>query len=447
MRIALIRPNMTNRPAEDAMEPLAFAILAALTPPDVELLLLDELIGPIAFDEPVDLVALAVETYAAKRAYEIAGEYRRHGIPVVMGGFHPTLLPEEASLHADAVVLGDCENVWPKVVEDARNQRLQPIYQGGSSTLTGLKYSRTIFHGKRYKDLALVQFGRGCRYACDFCSIHAFYQDQVRQREVREVAAEIAGLPTRRVLFVDDNLCTNIESAKRLFQALIPLRIKWSCQASLNIARDPEFLRLMARSGCVSVTIGFESMNPENLQQMGKSWNGRLGEYSALVRRLHDHGIMIYGTFVFGYDQDNADTFSRALEFAIESKFFLANFNPLMPMPGTSLIERLRAEKRLIYDRWWLDERYRYGQCVFHPRGMNAEDLADNCYAARMKFNSFGSVLRRGINWRANCRNVTNTALFLAANWITRREICRKQGCKLGTGLSVEPLGSSQVCD
>ena len=368
MKITFIRPNMFPLRAFDAMEPLVFAILAGLTPRHVETVLYDERIEPVPFDEPTDLVALTVETYTARRAYQIADIYRRRGVPVVMGGYHPTFLPEEAGQHADAVVVGDADDLWPQVVADAEAGRLQRIYrQATPPAITRTLPDRSIFRGKRYAPSALVQYGRGCRYACEFCSIHAFYGKNLRQRPVADVVAEIRASGRKHIFLVDDNIFVDVDKAKALFEALIPLKIRWSCQISMDVTRDAELMDLLQRSGCTTAVVGFESLNEGNLRQMRKAWNLKAGDYARTVQAFHDHGVMLYATFVFGYDGDTVDSFDRTLAFALESRFYTANFNQLTPMPGAALYDRLQNEGRLRYERWWLDPDFRYGEAVFDP--------------------------------------------------------------------------------
>lgn len=241
----------------------------------------------------------------------------------------------------------------------------------------------------------------------------------------------------RLVFFVDDNLFVDVEQAKELFRALIPLGIRWTCQTSIDIARDRELVALMARSGCASALFGFESLDPRSLQQMRKGWNLKWQSYETSIEVMSDAGIMIYGSFAHGYDHDTAHCFEAAVDFATRHKFFLANFNPLAPTPRTPLYDRLAWEGRLIYERWWLDPRFRYGQAVFHPRGMSAGELADGCWRARRQFNGAASIARRFCSKRTGWSTPMNALQFLAVNLITRREIYRKQGLSLG---GPEPL-------
>jgi radical SAM superfamily enzyme YgiQ (UPF0313 family) len=432
MRIAFIRPNMAPFRSGDALEPVVFAILAGLTPKDVECVLYDERLEDVPLDLDVDLAALTVETFTARRAYQIAAHYARRGTPVVLGGYHPTFCPSEALRYAQSVVIGDAEDVWPRLIDDARRGRLQRIYQGGRPSLAGLKLDRSIFRGKRYKPVALVQFGRGCRYACDFCSIHAFYGKSLRWRPVDDVVRELETVRGKYVFFTDDNLFNQEERLRALLAAIRPLRLRWSCQASLDVAANPDLVRLMAESGCLSVMIGFESLNEDNLRIMRKTWHRKYAGYDDVVGVFRKHGIMVYGGFVLGYDHDTPAAFGATLDFALRNKLFLANFNPLAPTPGAPLYDRLRDQGRLLRDPWWLHPEYRYGDGMFRPAQMTPQQLMQGCYRARTAFNRYGSIARRAWDRQANCRTPLHAAAFALANFTSRREIHRKQGRPLG---------------
>jgi radical SAM superfamily enzyme YgiQ (UPF0313 family) len=442
MHITFIRPNLGDFRARDAMEPIVFALLAARTPDDVDLAFYDERLHPVPLDVDTDLVAMTVETYTARRAYQIAAHYRRRGIPVVMGGYHPTLLPEEVSHYCDAIVIGDAEGVWEKIVDDARRGSLQPSYQAREpAALAGIHPARHVFQGKRYAPVSLVQYGRGCRLACDFCSIHAFYGKYMAQRPVDDVVAELASLPrSRPVFFVDDNLFSDLPTLERLLDAITPLKIRWTCQTTVDVTRNERLLDKMAASGCMLALIGFESLSEANLSQIGKRWNLRRGEYANGIRRLHERGIMIYGTFVFGYDDDKPDAFDRTVDFALESGFAIANFNPLTPTPGTALIKRLAQERRLLHERWWLDPEFRYGTATFVPRGMTPEELTAGCWRARQSFYRYSTIAQRVAALPGLYLRPSRLAVLVASNLISRREIHRKQGARLGTDEKLEPI-------
>jgi len=427
--ITFVRPRLGEGFSADAMTPLVFAILKARTPAHIATHMIDERVEPFAPVE-TDLVAMTVETYTARRAYEIAAWYRARGVPVVMGGHHPSVVPDEALEHADAVVTGDAEGVWERLLADAAAGRLERLYrqQPDDRDIASVAFDRSIFAGRSYAPISLVQVGRGCRFACDFCSIHAFYGTRREQRPAADVVAELASLPKgRMVFFVDDNLLWKRERFVELLHAITPLKRRWSCQISIDVARDPELLDLMARSGCALVLIGFESLNPANLKAMRKNWNGVSGPYDEVIAAFHRRGIMIYGTFVFGYPHDRAEDFERTARFARDSNLAVANFNPLTPMPGTGLYDRLAAQGELLRPAWWIDPAYRYGDAIFEPEGMTARELSDGPMVARAVFYGWRSILRRAARGLTLWKHPVHTGMMLVANAVSRREISRKQ--------------------
>lgn len=416
----------------DAMPPLAIGILAARSVGH-QIRFFDDKTEAIPENLEADLVAFSVETFTARRAYQIADGFRLRGIPVVMGGYHPTFLPEEALLHADAVVTGDAEGVWENLLDDLAAGRLQRIYRSDNETaLDHMRIDRSIFAGKRYAPIELAQYGRGCRFVCDFCSIHEFYGTQVRLRPAQQLRDELESLNNKRLLFfVDDNLFSTKAHLEALLGVLTPLRRRWSCQISIDVARDPELLDQLAAAGCRYVLIGFESLEPANLKQMRKPWNQVAGEYRKVVGALHARGIGVYGTFVFGYDHDTPDTIRRSLDFALESRLEIANFNPLTPTPGSGLYARLHAEGRLISKQWWLDPDYRYGAPIFAPRLITATQLTEGCFEAKRAFYAWSSIARRVLD-NDNQFSWFSTTMTTVANVISRREVYRKQGRRLG---------------
>ena len=433
MKVTFIRPNLYDDRSSDAMEPLCFAILKSLTPDNIETTFYDERLEPIPLDEKTDLVAMTVETYTARRAYQIAAEYRRRGVPVVFGGYHPTFLPDEALLHADTVVRGDAEGVWRQILEDAQNGGMQKLYQSSEfPELANVFPDRSIFKGKKYAPMALVQYGRGCKFNCSFCSIRAFYGNNLRQRPVADVIEDIRRSGRKHIFLVDDNIFVDVDKARELFKALTPLKIKWSCQVSIDIARDQELVRLMAESGCISALIGFESLDPASLKEIKKGWNVKWQSYDDAIEVFQSEGIMIYGTFVFGCENDTLENFDIAVDFAIRHKFILANFNPLTPMPGAPLFDRMQREGRLLHDRWWLDPEFKYGDATMLPMNMTAEELTRACFSARRKFNTMKSIFHRINDRRTNLRSPLRAGVFLLSNYVSRREIYRKQKRALG---------------
>ena len=438
MRLTFIHPCVGRKEGAKyirtwQMQPLAPATLAGLTPRDVEIKFYDDRMEAIPYDEPTDLVALSVETYTAMRAYQIASEYRRRGVPVVMGGFHPTLVPDEASEYAEAIVIGEAEGVWPQIIEDSRDGRLQRAYRSAKRpSLAGMKPDRSIFAGKRYLPLGLVEAGRGCHLKCDFCAVQSYFGSTQTRRPIGDILDEIRRMRAPLYFFVDDNITSNMDEAKEFFRALAPLRIRWVSQASINAAHDDEFLQLIKASGCQGLLIGIETLNAANLRQMHKGFNTMRGGYEVALANLRRHGIRLYVTFILGYDADTPDTIREALEFAMRHKFYIVAFNHLTPFPGTPLYDRLLAEGRLLHDRWWLDARYRYGDIPFLPRQMTPQQVRDGCIRARADFYRLSSILRRSLDRQVNGENLYMWTHFFMINWMIRREVEQRAGFPLG---------------
>jgi len=447
MRLTLVHPCIGRRRNQPyirtwQMEPLAPATLAGLTPrEEMEIRFYDDRTERIPFEEPTDLVALSVETYTARRSYEIASEYRRRGVPVVMGGFHPTLVPDEASEYAESIVIGEAEQLWPQVIDDFRNGRLRALYrQSGRPSLARMRPDRSIFAGKRYLPVGLVEAGRGCHFRCEFCAVQSYFSNTQTRRPIDEIVEEVRRIKKPLIFFVDDNITSNMDEAKAFFRALIPLKIRWVSQASINAAHDEEFLRLIKASGCQGLLIGFESLNPENLRRMRKSFNVMHGGYERALENLRRHQIRLYVTFILGYDEDHGDTLEETLAFAERHKFYIVAFNHLTPFPGTPLYDRLRAEGRLLYDRWWLEPAYRYGMVPFVPRGMSAADVEQRCIDARQRFYSYASILRRSLDFQVNSRTFFMWTHFFSINLLFRSEVLQRKGFPLGDESYSGPL-------
>ena len=383
------------------MEPLPAAMLAALLPRDVKRSFFDDRMESIDFDRPTDLVLLSVETYTAKRAYQIASEYRQRGIPVVMGGFHATLCPDEVAEYCESLVVGEAEGLLPQVIEDYRHGTAQAVYRARQRpSLLSTEPDRSIFAGKKYLPIKLIEFSRGCRFKCDFCAIQSYFDSTHRHRRIEQVVEEVGRVVKRRqlVFFIDDNLTSSLDEAKELMRALIPHRIRWVSQSAINVAFDDEALELMRRSGCQGILIGLESLSSNSLKEMNKSFNMMRGGPGQAVANLRKYGLRVYGTFVFGYDADTTATFDEALKFADQEGLFIAAFNHITPFPGTPLYERLRSEGRMLYDPWWLDDRYRYSMIPFQPKNFSPEELSQRCAAARRAFYSWASIARRSFH-------------------------------------------------
>ncbi|NCB40459.1 MAG: B12-binding domain-containing radical SAM protein [Erysipelotrichia bacterium] len=383
-------------------------------------------------DTSLRINTITTETFAALRAYQIASEFRRRGVRVILGGFHPTLLPEEAEHFCDALALGEVENIWPEVIADLGRGQLKKVYKNPGSGLHNFKCNRAIFKNKHYLPVNLIETSRGCRFSCNFCSVRSFYGSEVYHRPVEEVVAEITRLNSSFVFFADDNIASHPDKAREIFRAIKPLKIKWASQASLTSATNPQFLDEMAESGCIAAVIGIESTNPATLQKMNKAWSNRLGEIDKLLQAYRQRGIMVYATFVFGYPHDTVNSISETVDFALAQKFFMANFNMLQPFPGTPIYEELRAQNRLIFPKWWIDQDYRWELAAFRPENMTPEELSQAVSKARQRFNSFSGIFRRAGDLSANFSSPFKALLFMAANLISRRDISKKTRMKPG---------------
>lgn len=442
MKITLIMPAVSKMKNKSyikswQMEPLSLAVLAGLTPKDVKIVFYDDRLEAIPYDEPTDLVGISVETYTAKRAYQISNQFRQRGIKVILGGFHPTLIPQEAIKYADSVVIGEAEELWEEIIEDCMKNRLKKFYKSKNRpSLGGIRPKREIFKGKHYLPISLLETGRGCKFNCNFCSISAFFNSTHNYRPIQDVIEEIKTLDNKVIFFVDDNITSNIYHAKELFKALIPLKIRWISQATISIAKDDELIRLMVESGCIGLLIGLESLNKNNLYQMNKAWSKR-EEIEVLLEKLHNYGIMVYATFIFGFDSDDKESFEQTLKFAIKHKFTLTAFNHLVPFPGTPLYNIFQRQQRLLYKKWWLDEGYQFGEIAFQPKLISPETLAKTCFNYRSKFYTLTSVIRRGLDFKVNYKNIYNFTIFISQNLLAKKDVKRKQGMVLG-GLNDE---------
>ena len=385
---------------EFTLLPLNLAMLAALTPPGFEVSVVDEAAEEINFDEQLDLVGISCTTTVAQRAYKIATEYRERNVKVVMGGTHPTLIPDEAIKYADSVCIGEAEGLWEEVIADFKEGKLKRFYRNdGYCSLEGLRIPRRdLLKSKHYLPIDGIQTARGCPFACDFCAVTTVFGHKYRHRPIADVLAEVETLKRRYLFFYDDNIVGNPRRSKELFRALIPYKKRWIGQASTTVIKDPELLELMAKSGCKGLFVGFESLSEETLRRSLKKHNDPK-QYKEVVRRLHDQGITISGAFVFGLDGDDSSVFERTLEFAMDAKLDVAQFNWLTPYPGTPIYNQLKAEGRLINNEWWLAGSglgTETGEVVvYHPKMMSADELKEGSRWVRRNFYSTSSILRR----------------------------------------------------
>lgn len=396
MKLGLIVPAPQGRGPKGNKTlgpPLGLAMVAALTPPDVEVSLTDERVTPIDFQKRLDLVGITALTVTAQRAYEIADAFRAKGVKVILGGVHPSFLPDEAGQHADAVVIGEAEGIWPQVIEDFKANRLKKVYrQQGRPSLMGLPLPRRdLFAKGAYLIPNTIYTTRGCPFSCTFCSVTAFFGHSYRCRPVAEIIKEIETFEDRDfIAFLDDNIAGNPSFAKELFTALVPYNIKWIAQASVTIAKDYELLRLAAASGCIDLLIGFETLSSANLAAVGKKINV-VNQYEEVIRKIHSNGIAIHGFFIFGLDGDDAGVFERTVRWAQKMRLESAQFDILVPYPGTAIYQSMDREGRMLTKDW---AQYGYN-LVFEPLSMSPKKLQEGHAWAWRKFYSLPSIWRR----------------------------------------------------
>jgi radical SAM superfamily enzyme YgiQ (UPF0313 family) len=441
MKITFIKPNIGRMEHslyvdEGRMEPLMLAVLAGMTPPDVECVLYDDRMETIPLDEPTDLAAITVETYTARRAYEIAGEYRARGVPVILGGMHVTLLPDEAALYADSIFLGDAETVWSEVVEDARRKKLKPRYEGppGVGQIGRILPRRDLFKGKGYLPLTLMQYVRGCRFACSFCAVSQYFDKTHFVRAIDDVLREIEAQDRKFIFFIDDNIASDQKALAEFCHALTPMKLHWVSQASLDVTRNRPLMRLMERSGNWGNVTGFETITPGSLRDARKSPNiPGFSKYKEEVAVLREHGMMTWAAFTLGYDHDTPESIEATVDFALESRFTLAAYNILMPYPNTPIYHQLAKQGRHLYDgKWWLHPQYRFNWAAFKPKMMSAEELTAACHKARTRFNSVASLFHRFADVSTHLRSIARAAGFWRYTLLFKKEIPKKHGMRFG---------------
>jgi radical SAM superfamily enzyme YgiQ (UPF0313 family) len=376
--------------------PLTLTTLASLIPPEIpaEVTLLDEGVDEIdAGKIEADLVGITAITGTAPRAYELAREFRMRNIPVVLGGVHPTLMPEEAARHADSVVTGYAEDSWPQLLREFVRGRMLPRYeQSPQLKLENLPFPRRDLYKTGMVNVAeTLEATRGCIFQCEFCVVPAAWGTRPLQKPVGDVVADLRQMGARRAIFLDLNLIADLPYARELFTALIPLKLRWAGLVTTTIAWDEELLDLAARSGCRGLLIGFESLDQKALDESRKSFNMRQ-DYRLVVDRIHDRGIAIMGCFVFGFDSDTLETFDRTVDFVMESRMDLPRYAIAVPFPATGLFRRLRAENRILTEDWSL---YDGQHVVFEPKNMSPDELLQHTGRAWKKTYEYKSIARR----------------------------------------------------
>jgi len=400
MKVLLISPKSAEAEAKTVsgfrLPQMTLAQVAALLPRDLEVEIVDEILGPAPLDADADLVGITVMSEVVERAYELGDAFRGRGVPVIMGGIHATLCPEEAKEHCDAVVMGEAEGLLGGLIEDLRGGRLKPFYRREAfASLEGLPFPRRdLLDSSAYHTINLVQTSRGCPNNCNFCVVHKVHGRRVRTRPVEEVLAEIATFEGNHLAFSDDNLAADHKYARELFQRMIPLRKKFTAQTSLRVLYDDELLALLKAAGLQGVFIGFESVSRSSLAEINKRLDP--ARFADRVKKIHDLGIFIIGAFIFGMDTDGPEIFERTVEFVDATRIDVPQFTMMTPFPGTRLYQQLEQEGRLVIPKWWLTSDW--NMVPFKPRQMSREQLRQGWIWAQQEVYRWPRILRRVTN-------------------------------------------------
>ncbi len=429
-KLLLIHPSTRSGAAGFAqgaawhMPPLALGYIAALTPDNWDIKIVDEYVNLLDPDEQADLVGITSYTANATRAYHLASIFRKQGIPVVMGGIHASMCPDEASQYVDTVVTGEAEPVWNKLIADFEAGKLQTRYSGERRPLHNLPIPRRDLFSDTY-DMDVITTSRGCPFGCEFCSVTAFNGREYRQRPINEVLDEMQTLKKDVIYIVDDNILGFGTEAKErainLFDGIITRKIKkfWGTQASFNIADDDEILAHAYKSGCRLIYIGMESIVAENLKQMQKGLNFKIGidGYKDRIRRIHKHGIAVIGSFVLGHDYDNISVAKQTLDFMNETNLDVFQLSYLTPLPGTKLYDRIRHEGRMIYDNFPDDWDYcDTDNIMIRPKNMSIVELVHGFdYIAQHRL-SKAKIVWQSLKTLFNTRNLISTLLAYNMN-------------------------------
>ncbi len=409
MKILLISPTWKKKTKRERLgrhkvfkvPPHGLISVAALTPKDIDIEIVDENIEAIDFNKEVDLVGITTMTASSPRAYEIADVFRDKGVPVVLGGMHVTAVPEEAAQHADAVVIAEAEGNWERLIQDLRSKGKNGLakFYRSSQRPDPTKIPiprRELVENKRYLLTRFLQLTRGCPFDCNFCSVSRFFGKKYRFRPVKKVVEEIKGmtgksLRTRFLGFLDDNIVGNVNYARELFKALIPHNLLWVGQSSIDIARHEDVLQLAAASGCKGLFIGFESISESSLKETNKSHNS-ISFYEKAIKKIHQFGISVEGAFIFGFDHDDKTIFRKTVEFIERVKLDMIQFTILTPLPATRLYDKLEKEGRII-DRNWSN--YDFSHAVFRPELMTAQELKKGYDWAYRRIYTLPSIFKR----------------------------------------------------
>ena len=392
------------------MPQLTLGVISALTPPEIEVDVVEEEIDPIDFDKQYDLVGISCMTTSAPRAYQLSAAFRKNGAKVVLGGIHPTVMPEEAIAHCDCVVIGEAEGCWGELIRDFKQNRLKKFYRSFNCDLAKFPIPRLNHNHTPFK-VTPIFCSRGCPYNCEFCSVTDLYGKKIRHRRVRDIVKEIATRESKKFFFLDDNIMGDVRFATELFTALADLKIRWVGQASISLSKNRALLKLAQRSGCAGLFIGLESVSSENLKKLRKT-PGNSADYAEAINIIRDAEILLHASLVFGFDDDDRSIFGKTLEFLEKNKVPTATFNILTPYPGTALFDRFKKEGRLLSQNW---QDYNHRTVVFRPKNLTPEELAEGFNWLGRNFYTTTSIFSRFFF------NLHHPLLYLSLNWAYRK--------------------------
>jgi radical SAM superfamily enzyme YgiQ (UPF0313 family) len=393
---------------------LSLHILASLTPTDIDITVVDEEIGEIDFSLDFDLIGISCMTATANRGYQLSDMYRQRGSKVVLGGIHPTILPQEAIQHADAVVIGEAEGCWADVINDFRKGKLKKFYCSPEPDLSKYPSPRRNLHiDKALFNCVGLLTTRGCPYACEFCSVTDFYGRKIRHRPVSMVVEDIKQSRSKAFLILDDNVAGHPEYSRELFEALIPLGIRWVGQSSISLAKDKKMMKLCRSSGCVGLLFGLESVSPSTLMGIKKTFKS-IEETEEAIKIIQDNGIAFHPSIILGFDTDTKAIFDDTLEFLARTRLPTMDLHVLTPHPGTRVHQRFKDQGRIISYDW---SRYDAYTVVFQPKNMTPQELAEGHHYVQSEFYSFSSIIRHGpLLLRVSPINLRRIVLFLLLN-------------------------------
>ncbi len=397
MKIMLVMPQPDHRKTvfDKFMYPsLTLQQIAGITPRHHFVKLIDERYENINFHENFDLIGISITTYSALRGYGIADAFRKNGIPVVFGGYHASLLPEEAKKHADSVVIGEAEHTWPQLLKDLENGKLKKFYFNKevvkAKEIPPARHDIGIY--TPFKEA--IQASRGCPVGCEFCAMSVVEGNTFRGRPVDNVVEEMKSIRAKRIFFVDASLTNNPKYSKQLFKRLKEVNKKFKCFGNINVfVRDDKFLQLASEAGVTRWYIGIESISQHNIDQAGKGTN-KVKNYIKAIRKIKDHGMMVTGFFMFGFDNDTTYVFDKTLKFIKNLNLDSVAFSALTPFPGTKLAERFENEGRILTKVW---SRYNEGIVNIKPKQMTEEELYDGINNLSREYFSYINMLRRSI--------------------------------------------------